>query len=296
MRYFRKFHFKPLYGKQQHNFSNDIMIPKDFLPDKPFLIRALLTRENTNQNSFVLVVGNPRTGKSMFGQKMCEEIANIKGTEFDVEKQLTFDDVKKFMIWSKTATESQFILDETGVSSGASSDNFWSFEQRIFRQFVQTQGFRKNILFWILPSVVFLQKRFRFLTNYAVKTVRQGTVNVYKVIVDQLLGKGFPEYRETINFKLPSDRILEPYLKMKQEFNDQKLKEDVDFLEMLEKPQHKKLKPEQYIGFFKMGLINKEELKQHLTELNYSENDIDLIAEKTMLDIMPDFTPNMGGE
>ncbi len=215
-------------------FFRDIKIPFRFYPKLPYIIRALMLRQKRDYNTFVLVVGNPRTSKSSFALRCSEIIANCKKKNFDVEKQLTFDDIKKFLIWSKTAKDSTFILDETGTS--LSPEQFWELQQRVMRRFVQTQGFRRNILFWVLPSIIFIQKGFRFMCNYGVQTIRQGVVSTYKIKVDQLRGKGFFSYISTIRFKKPTDKTWLPYFNAKQLWNDENLKADIDYLEQAEKP------------------------------------------------------------
>lgn len=214
-------------------------IPDEFYPYEDYMTRALLWRNECNQNTFLLVVGNPRSSKSSYAIQECERLSRLKRTEFNIRDQLTFDDIRKFLIWSKDAKESVFILDETGTT--LSPDQFWSIQQRVMRSFIQTQGFRKNILFWVLPSIVFIQKGFRFLSNYGLKTLDQGKIAIYKIVVDQLLGKGITQFVGTIRFQMPSPAVWNEYTKMKEEWNDIKLGEDIDYLEMMDKPDDRAL-------------------------------------------------------
>lgn len=215
----------------------DIGIPKDFHSQKPFILRALLYRNQINMNTFVLVVGNPRTSKSYCSMKLCESYLEVLGKDFNVSEQLTFDDVKKFLTWSSRAEESAFILDETGTS--LSPDMFFSLQQRIMRRFVQTQGFRKNVLFWVLPSIVFIQKGFRFMSNYAIRTLQQGNAEIYKVVVNQLIGKGYPDRIETLNYSFPKESTCKTYEEMKHKWNDEELRSDIAFLDKIESDQLK---------------------------------------------------------
>src|SRR3989304_5433088 len=180
----------------------EIGIPKGFYPTLPYIFRSMLWRSKINMNTFLLIVGNPRTSKSYCAMRIAEIYEKKLKKKFDVETQLTFSDVKKFLIWSQNAENSIFILDETGTT--LNPDQFWSLQQRIMRRFVQTQGFRKNVLIWVLPSIIFIQKGFRFMTNYALETIKQGTIQVNKVVVRQLTGKGFPEFREIMNYGYPN--------------------------------------------------------------------------------------------
>lgn len=250
------------FSKFQVNYGNiyyekDTTLPQNFYPNLPYIFRVLLFRESINMNSFILDVGNPRTSKSYCAIKVAEELSKMKNAEFDIEKQLTFDDIKKFLDWSKTATDSIFILDETGTS--LSPDQFWSLQQRIMRRFVQTQGFRKNILIWVLPSIVFIQKGFRFMCNYAIKTRRQGVVDIHKIVVDQLIGKGYPQYIETMTFAMPSQEIINRYEQMKKEWNDIELEKDSDFLTNVNKSFEKPIPVRNVIELFKKGKITKDD-------------------------------------
>lgn len=190
-------------------------------------------------NSFVLIVGNPRTSKSSFAMKMCEELGKIKKQPFQIRKQLAFDEIKKYLLWSQTAIGSTFILDETGTS--LSPEQFWELQQRVMRRFVQTQGFRQNILFWVLPSVIFIQKGFRFMSNFGIKTVRQGMVSIYKINVDQLRGKGWFSWLGSVKFGMPSEETWNEYVKYKKEWNDATLKDDIDYIDQMDKPSEKEL-------------------------------------------------------
>jgi len=234
----------------------DIGIPANFYPNMPFIFRAILFRKQINMNTFILIVGNPRTSKSYCAMKIAEVYLDKVGKQFDIEKQLTFSDVKKFLMWSQGAENSMFILDETGTS--LSPDMFWSLQQRIMRRFVQTQGFRKNVLIWVLPSIVFIQKGFRFMSNYAIRTLRQGSAEINKIVVNQLIGKGYPERIETLNYSFPDKEICKRYEEMKKEWNDKELENDILFMEKLEKGESRSIPYSYIISLFKKKIIDKD--------------------------------------
>jgi len=255
---------------------NDMEIPKFFFPNEPYIVRASLYRQKKNMNSFILIVGGVRTGKSYTGIKVAQRIEMLNGKVFDVQKQLTFDDVKKFLLWSRNAEGSVFVLDETGTS--LSPELFWSLQQRIMRRFAQTQGFRKNILIWILPSIVFIQKGFRFLTNYAIKTRNQGLVEVYKIVIDQLQGKGFPDRIERMRVDMLDPETIEKYEAMKKEWNDQDLQSEINFLDDLNKPTEINFPYGDYIDLFKNGMIDEVELESRLKKMSFNAEDARLIV------------------
>lgn len=274
--------FETHFSKFQINSGNiyylkDITIPKAFYPNLPYILRVLLYRQKMNMNTFVLIVGNPRSSKSYCAMKIAEEYCAIRKIPFDIEKQLTFDDVKKFLVWSQTATDSIFILDETGTT--LSPDLFWSLQQRVMRKFCQVGGFRKNILIWVLPSIIFIQKGFRFLTNYALMTKKQGLVEVYKIVVNQLIGKGYPDRIETMEFGLPSSHLIEKYEALKRKWNAEDLKKDIEWLDEIAKPTEKILPIPAIINLVKNKVVDREFAKEELMKHGYSYGKADLFLE-----------------
>jgi hypothetical protein len=224
------------------NFSSNLtiyqmetkQIPKNFHPKQPYLIRALLYRQLRDMNTFVLVVGDPRTSKSSFALSISILISVIKGTTFSVDTQLTFDDIRKFLRWSQVSSNSIFILDETGAS--LSPQQFWEIQTRVMKKFVQTQGFRRNILFWVLPSSKLLQGNFKIMSNYGIETREQGRVSVNKVWKDQLNGKFGYKWVGTMKFPDPKSKypkIWNRYMELKKQWNDEELVQDIDYIEQL---------------------------------------------------------------
>lgn len=125
-----------------------------------------------------------------------------------------------------------------------------------------------NIVFWILPLVVFIQKNFRFMCDYGVKTFRrqQGRVSIHKIYVDELLGKGeiFPAIC-TIKFDLPSEKLWNRYLELKTVWNDQNLIDDIQYIEDSLKPDVRTILKDEYLQ------LRNEKLKM---DLRFKENKI----------------------
>jgi hypothetical protein len=93
----------------------------------------------------------------------------------------------------------------------------------------------------VLPNVAFLLKAIRFMCNYIVQTRNQGVVSVSKISMDHALGKGFHEYLGTIFFSLPSSDTIKSYEKMKKEWNDKHLLMDINYIDMLDRPDENQL-------------------------------------------------------
>jgi hypothetical protein len=186
-------------------------------------------------NTFILVVGAVRTGKSYFALKFAERYCELKEIPFDVWNQVSFD-IRPFLLWSKTSTKGIFILDEVGVN--LNPQEWYTIQSKVCRNFVQAQGFRNNILILILPNIAFLLKAIRFMCNYIVQTRNQGCVSVSKIAMDHALGKGFHEYLGNIFFPLPSSKTITDYEKMKKEWNDKHLDQDLDYMDMIDRPDY----------------------------------------------------------
>jgi hypothetical protein len=217
-------------------------LPDDFYPKENWLLRALLYRQRLNKNSFVLVTGEQRVGKSAFCIKECERINELNGREFDVDHQLTLDDIKKFFIWSRTAFNSEFIIDEIGTQ--LSTNQYWSIISSILRVFSQTQGFRCNIVFFVLPFAKILQSYFKYNAVYGIKVIDTGKAKVYKRVIDTLNDKK-PYFKSkfiTINFDLPKEPIWNRYLEIKKEWNDRRIDTDIDVIDKMNETNEQKAK------------------------------------------------------
>ena len=210
-------------------------IPETFYPKAPFFIRHILWRRSLNMNSIILIVGGVRTGKSYMGLKIAECYCDILAKPFDVNKQCSFE-IIPFLKWSQEATDSIFVLDEVGIS--LSPNEWFTVQSKIFRNFAQAQGFRRNVMILVLPNTAFLLKSIRFMCNYILETKSQGKGFVKKLIMDHTKGKGYIQNLGMIIFSLPRKSTIGPYEIMKKDWNDRMLKEDIE--ELLRSEEKKK--------------------------------------------------------
>lgn len=213
-----------------------IRIPTMFYPNECVLMRHVLYRQKKQMNTFIIVVGSVRSGKSYFALKFAEDYSRLKGEEFDVQKQCSFD-IKPFLLWSRETTKGIYILEE--VSTSMNPQEWFTIQVKIMRNFVFCQGFRNNVLIMTLPNVAFLLKAVRWMSNYCIETQYQGFVSVSKIIMNHTKGLGFPEYIGNIRVSLPSEKTIKEYEGMKKEWNDKHLQEDLDYIDMLEQPDHR---------------------------------------------------------
>jgi hypothetical protein len=211
--------------------KDDIKIPKYFLPHQPWIVRAIAYRRKLDMNTFILIVGGVRTGKSWTALKIAEILSKLFKQDFDLDNQLTFDDIKKFLMWSQKAEGSIFIMDETGT--GLSTDSWFSLESRVMRRFCQTQGFRKNVLIWVLPNASFLQGSFRKMVNYVIVIKQRGIGLCYKWMADPIRSKdkyNYPSFIKKIRINRISPELERAYMNRKKDWNEKDLQKEINDL------------------------------------------------------------------
>jgi hypothetical protein len=240
-------------------------IPPDFYPNSYFLMRQILWRQHQNMNSFILIVGSVRSGKSYFGLKFSEDYCNISNIQYDVNKQCSFD-IKPFLYWSKDAHDNIFMLDE--IQASLSPQDWYSVLARVFNVFCQCQGFRRNVLIMTLPNVAFLLKSIRFMCNYIIETMSQGNVSIRKLSMNHALGKGYLEFIGTIHFRKPSYNTLQDYENMKKDWNDKRLVSDINYIEMLERPSDYEIKRQKYFDLRMKNMELQVKLKENKLKTN----------------------------
>lgn len=241
--------FTKFQAHQRQQFKGKQHIPEWFRPKDELLFQHIFWRLKHKMNTIILIVGAVRTGKSWCGLKIGEGYMNRmnkrdergKRIRYDANTQCSFD-VLPFLMWSQTETDSVFVLDEVGVT--LSAQEWYSMQNRVFASFCQAQGFRRNLMILVLPNISFLNKRVRFLCNYIIEMKSQGTGVLRKLVMNHTFGKGYPTYMGKIKVSIPSKRTIETYENMKQVWNDNLLKENIEMLTM--DKQKKELK---YQGF-----------------------------------------------
>ncbi len=223
--------FSAIKQHRRHKFKSRGDIPEVFYPRAPFFIRHILYRRKLNMNSIILIVGGVRTGKSYMALKIAETYCKILKKEFDVNTQCSFD-IIPFLKWSQTESDNAYVLDEVGVN--LNPQEWYSIQSKVFRNFTQAQGFRRNIMILVLPNASFLNKSIRFMCNYVIETRYQGTGYIRKLIMNHTRGKGYFLNMGMIKFKLPKRKTVKEYEKMKKVWNDKMLKRDIEYLERAE--------------------------------------------------------------
>ena len=231
--------FTPLGSAQRITNIYGKTIPEWFRPDlqdRNTLLRQVLYRRHRGMNTFVLILGNVRSGKSWAGIKF-SELYMGKG-KFYIEKQGGFT-IPEFLRWSSTNMDSCYLVDEIQLSMG--TREWWTVQHRVFNQFCDIQGFRRNCAFFTLPNISYIDKHLRFLINYIIVTISQGFIAWYKVKTQHHLGKAYLQFMGTYKVSVPTKRNSDIYEAMKKKFNDEHLKKSLEILENLNTPSGKQM-------------------------------------------------------
>lgn len=268
--------FEPFRHAKIITYSSSLRIPKNFLRNEITLLRFIMYRRKLNMNTILLVVGNVRTGKSYLALKIAEEYCRLNKTHFNVRKQCSFE-IIPFLRWSQNAVDSVFVLDEVGVT--LNSQDWFTIQSKIMRNFIQAQGFRRNLLIIVLPSIAFLLKSIRFMVNYVVETIQQGTIKWYKMVMRHSLGKGHISYMGILRFGLPSKETVEEYENMKKEWNDEQLDTDIEQLEGMKELRFYTMPKQDLVKAVKGGLIDDDKFVDDLTSKGYRKTDAKIMLE-----------------
>ena len=221
-------------------------IPDSFMPNQPFFLRHLLYRNSLNMTTILLIVGQIRTGKSWLGLKLCEQYCKAKKIPFNATQQFGFK-LDPFLEWSMNAMDNIYLLDEIGRSVPPSE--WWSLQSKIFRNFIDTQGFRRNVLIMTLPNAKGLLNSVKTNVNYAIVTKYQGYGLIFKQTTDAFTGKPYYFYLGGIKSDPPAKHIVDHYESEKKKQNDEWLMEDLGKLKEKKVDPLKKFQSEETAEF-----------------------------------------------
>jgi hypothetical protein len=218
-------------SKSQLNFNSNV----------PLFYQMLTLRRAIKKDSIVVVVGEKRTGKSYFCGYTGEYLSRMWKVPFGIDD--VFFELKGLFKFMFASTDSIAVMEEAGLLLNAQE---WSqIEARLTRNMTQTQGFRRNVIFLNLPHFGFLNKSMRLMTNFVIKTIDIGKVEVYRVNVNQAMGSGNLTRVETIEFPTPSKEWVDAYEAKKKLYNDHWLMSDMEIFDLLDGTKKRK-KPLQY--------------------------------------------------
>lgn len=200
-----------------------------------------LRREIKHNNSpIVLFTGRPRSGKTFFAMRVAHEVYPNKFDFTHVVK-----DIKEFAQLFKKLNHDIIILDE--ASSSLYVYDWNSIYQRVFSIINDTQAYKYNIVFIILPQAIELGKLQRYKVDAVVETHRFGKDKVFYKYLIHLKRYSDLSMRPPL-LKLiaenigpvpqPPEHIVKPYLELQQkQFKEDILQTQIEAMDKKINPQ-----------------------------------------------------------
>lgn len=238
----------------------------------PLIQQAVLMRQQQQKDTIIIIVGEKRSGKSYSAIK----IAELINPNFDAETQVFFHP-KEFVRFMQSAKDDVCILDEASVYM--SNRDWYETQNKIINQILMTQGFRRNVIIMTFPTLNHLDKQALDFCHYIITTIKTGLVKCFRVKISQFSKKMFPMGFELLNLSLPTEANINKYELLKKEWNDVKLREDMDYFEALENRENftKKFNYSDYNRAFKNGFMSEDNFRERLQQMGYSPRDIEMM-------------------
>lgn len=157
---------------------------------------------------FILVVGRQRTGKTALALRMAWEIYK----KFDIDKHLFFD-IPSFAHAIDKYSQKVLVMDEVGTSLDPVER--FNMAQRVYNHIVQSQAYKNNVIFLILPFASEIGKVHRKHVNAIIDVKARGIYRFNKVLQwhSDLSQKPPPvmHIQTIVNMPLPPAHIWDLY-------------------------------------------------------------------------------------
>lgn len=189
------------------------------------ILRYVLNKMKKGHSPLIIVCGATRTGKTSLALKL----ASIIDPTFNVEKQMFFK-IQDFAQALSVSNNKCLILDEAGVTLDPLE--FQSVQQKVYNHLIQTQAFRVNCVFLVLPMARGIGKMHRDYVNAVLEVFARGCYKLYKTSIwhsDLSYKPPRLTHLETvIGVPLPPEHIWKPY----QEFGQAAYKNTILDIQM----------------------------------------------------------------
>ena len=139
------------------------------------LLTYLKNQLRFGYSPIILFVGRQRSGKTALALKIASEI----DPAFNIQEQMTFRIEDFLKIYDKYSNKI-IILDEAGVPLDPYEHA--SITQRVYTHVIQTQAYKQNILFLVLPKASGIGKRHAQYTDALVVVRGRGKYSFYKCL------------------------------------------------------------------------------------------------------------------
>lgn len=166
----------------------------------------------------VLVVGAPRSGKSLTAIDMAMKLAKALRWKFDLDATYFFG-LEKFMEDFKSLRARIIIIDEIGMDMDA--HQWFSDFNRVFNYLIQTQAYKVNIYILIVPYAGYVARVHIPMIDIIGEKLNRTRISYYRVSPQYASVKAakfiFARYWETMrDIRLPPDDVVKTYKKLEK--------------------------------------------------------------------------------
>jgi len=120
----------------------------------------------------ILIVGKQRVGKTALALRLAFEL----NPKFDIEKEMFFE-IEKFASCIHKCDNKVLLLDEAGIT--LDPYEHMSVTQRVYNHIIQTQAYKKNVIFLILPFASEIGKTHRKHVSGIIEVIWRGGYKFY---------------------------------------------------------------------------------------------------------------------
>ena len=140
---------------------------------KPIIIDYINIQRKMGFSPLILIVGRQRVGKTAIALRLAYE---IMGDKFDIKKHMTYK-IEDFAEAYDKYSNVVLILDEAGIP--LDPYEHMTITQRVYTHIVQTQAYKQNIVFLVLPFASEIGKNHAKHISCIVEVVWRGCYKLY---------------------------------------------------------------------------------------------------------------------
>lgn len=179
----------------------------------PVILNHIRNQIKKGYSPIILVVGQQRSGKTALALRLAYEINNDFNTQTDM-----FFKIEDFAQAISENTHKVFILDEAGIE--LDPYEHMAIHQRVYSHIIQTQAYKNNVIFIVLPFASEIGKRHCKHVNAILEVFGRGCFKTYSAHSwrsDLSMRPPRLTHMETfVGMPLPPDNIWKPYIESGQ--------------------------------------------------------------------------------
>lgn len=200
--------------------------------DTPIFLKWIMSQINAGYSPLVLIVGRQRVGKTALALYWAWLIGQLRGHPFNIKTDMFFS-VLDFATMTKQESNKTWVIDEAGVSLDPHGHAM--LDQRVYSKIVQTQAYKSNVVFLVLPFARGIGKEHRDYVDVILSVTSRGTYKMEYIYKNYSQLNFRPFFKELFEMRygipLPPGHVWDEYKNNKQdEYKTTILNEQLEML------------------------------------------------------------------